>query len=187
MSPNIALIVVGTFCLLTSLSSLFVAVLNSRHAQHKGLSEYTFLGDDHPAHYPLELETVALTPENTVHYRIYTADAAAEWESIFPAGGGFLRLGESQRPLGLAMFHQLHCLARLREAMNTRQSTEHVHHCLNYLRQTILCDANPTLEPVIPILGVRSVNAEVPRLCRDWTAVYRLAEENYRMTKGASR
>ncbi|PSR83957.1 hypothetical protein PHLCEN_2v5561 [Hermanssonia centrifuga] len=63
--------------------------------------------------------------------------------------------------------------------MATRKSGEHVHHCFNYLRQTILCGANPTLEPVVPILGVRSVNAEMPRVCRDWTAVYELVEKNF--------
>ena len=85
---------------------------------------------------------------------------------------------------GLALFHQMHCLARIRRAMSLRQSSEHVHHCFNYLRQAILCEANPTIEPVIPILGRRSVNAEIPRTCRDWTQVYELAERSYNETIG---
>ena len=138
-----------------------------------------YIGDDYPAYYPLEMPDVWLTPENTIHYQIFTDDAEREWSSIFPEGGGFLRLGPEGRLFGLALFHQLHCLARIRRAMNVRQSSEHVHHCFNYLRQAILCEANPTIEPVIPILGRRSVNAEIPRVCRDWTQVYALVEENF--------
>ena len=123
---------------------------------------------------------VSLTPENTIHYQIFTEDASREWESIFPPGGGFVFLGPEQRPFGLALFHQMHCLARIRRAMNLRQSSEHVHHCFNYIRQAILCEANPTIEPVIPILGRRSVNAEIPRTCHDWTQVYHLAAAHFR-------
>jgi len=138
-----------------------------------------FDGDDYPVYYPVNLPPVSLTPENTLHYQIYTKDAAVEWESVFPPGGGFLHLGPDGRPFGFALFHQMHCLTRIRQAMNARKSNVHVHHCFNYLRQMILCEANPTIEPVIPILGRRSVNAEVPRVCRDWTKLYDLAQDNY--------
>jgi Mycotoxin biosynthesis protein UstYa len=145
-----------------------------------------FEGDDYPAYYPIDLPPVSLTPENTLHYQIYTTDAAAEWASVFPSGGGFLHLGPDGRPFGLALFHQMHCLTRIWEAMNTRKSNVHVHHCFNYIRQMILCEANPTIEPVIPILGRRSVNAEVPRVCRDWTKLYDLAHDNYRSFAAAN-
>jgi Mycotoxin biosynthesis protein UstYa len=138
-----------------------------------------FEGDDYPAYYPIDLPPVSLTPENTLHYQIYTTDAAVEWRSVFPPGGGFLHLGPDGRPFGLALFHQMHCLARIWEAMRNRKSNVHVHHCFNYLRQLILCEANPTIEPVIPILGRRSVNAEVPRVCKDWTKLYDLAQDDY--------
>ncbi len=139
-----------------------------------------YLGQDYPPYYPVSIPHVSLTPENTIHYQIYSEDAKREWSSIFPEGGGFLRLGSDGQLFGFALFHQMHCLARIRRAMSVQQSSEHVHHCFNYLRQSILCEANPTIEPVIPILGRRSVNAEIPRVCKDWTQVYELAVENYR-------
>ncbi len=145
-----------------------------------------YVGDDYPAYYPVDIPDVSLTPENTIHYQIFTEDAAQEWSSIFPQGGGFLRLGADGRLFGLALFHELHCLARIRRAMSMRQSSEHVHHCFNYLRQVIMCEANPTIEPVIPILGRRSVNAEIPRVCHDWTRVYELAETNDAEVSGRS-
>ena len=110
----------------------------------------------------------------------YQPNDSAEWASLFPAGsGGFVRLGPARRPFGFALFHQMHCLVRIRRAMATRHLTGHVHHCFNYLRQAILCEANPAVEPVIPILGRRSVNAEIPHTCRDWSQVYAFAEANY--------
>ncbi|KAM5544693.1 hypothetical protein V8D89_001591 [Ganoderma adspersum] len=145
----------------------------------KTLDQYTYVGEDYPAYHPIDIPPAILTPENTIHYQIYTEEAAREWASIFPNGGGFLRLGPDGRLFGLALFHQMHCLARIRRAMSIRRSSEHVHHCFNYLRQAIMCEANPTLEPVIPILGRRSVNAEIPHACRDWTKVYELAEEQF--------
>ncbi|KAI0324264.1 hypothetical protein GY45DRAFT_1263178 [Cubamyces sp. BRFM 1775] len=149
----------------------------------KTLDEYSFVGDDYPAYHPLDLTlgAVSLTPENTIHYQIFSEDAAREWASVFPMpNAGFVHVGPEGRPFGIALFHQMHCLARIRRAMSTRTSSEHVHHCFNYLRQTILCEANPTIEPVIPILGRRSVNAEIPRVCRDWTRLWDLAEEDGR-------
>ncbi|OCH90271.1 hypothetical protein OBBRIDRAFT_731097 [Obba rivulosa] len=177
------LVVLGSAFVLTSLLSVIVGQYHARRAAVRP-REHTFEGDDYPAYYPHELGTVQLTPENTIHYQIYYSSAEREWESIFPAGGGFVRLGPDQRPFGFTLFHQLHCLSRIREAVNARKPTQHVHHCLNYLRQTILCDANPTLEPIIPILNELDVNSEVPRVCMDWTEVYRLAEENHAQQTG---
>ncbi len=193
-STNFVLPLLGAIFLLTSIFSILLNALVLTRATVR-LSDYcrcacipmpicsetvaAFEDEDYPSHYPIPLSIVSLTPENTVHYQIYTTDASSEWGSVFPPGGGFLYLGASGRPFGLSMFHQLHCLNRIRQAMETRKFGQHVHHCFNYLRQTILCGANPTLEPVVPILGVRSVNAEVPRVCRDWTAVYELVEKNF--------
>ncbi|KAJ7840751.1 hypothetical protein B0H13DRAFT_2100316 [Mycena leptocephala] len=86
-------------------------------------------------------------------FQIYPDSAAEEWAAIFPPGSGFIQF-----------------------AMALRKSSLHVHHCFTYLRQVILCEANPTIEPVIPIIGRRSVNAEVPRVCKDWTKVYKVLE-----------
>ncbi|KAH7872553.1 uncharacterized protein C8R40DRAFT_1162178 [Lentinula edodes] len=151
----------------------------------KYLDQYSFIDDDFPEYYPLVLKKVMFTPENTVHYQVYSNNSTPEWQSIFPSGGGFLQLGnDGQRVMGLSMFHQLHCLARIRIAMKTNHQTPHVHHCFNYIRQMILCDANPAIEPVIPILGMKSVNAEVPHICNDWSQVYHMATNNYESSTG---
>jgi len=144
------------------------------------ISFTAFENEDYPAYYPISLPTVSLTPEDTLHYQIYSPDGAADWASVFPEGGGFLYLGQNKRPFGIALLHQMHCLNEIRLAMNANGPSGHVHHCFNYLRQSILCEANPTIEPVVPNVGRRSVYSEVPRVCKDWSKVYELAAQNYR-------
>ncbi|KAA1475293.1 hypothetical protein DENSPDRAFT_883454 [Dentipellis sp. KUC8613] len=158
--------------------------------------EYTWLGTDHPTTLPLDLPTVALTLENSHHYALNSSTAAAAFHSLYPAGSlGFLRLGPHDRFFGLAMYHQLHCVDSLRRAIlglaphgETRLGKmgkegwqeDHVGHCLNYLRQSILCAADLTLEPEV-VEG--EMDAEeglgVTHVCKDWSAVRGFAERNY--------
>jgi hypothetical protein len=57
----------------------------------------------------------------------------------------------------------------------------HADHCLNYLRQTILCAADMTLEPEL-VLGSGHVGqgVGVTHVCRDWTKAYDFVMENTR-------
>lgn len=140
------------------------------------------MGDDYPQYYPVDLGHVLFTPEDTVHYQIFGDDAESEWDSIFPDGGGFLLLGPARREFGLSLFHQMHCLVRIRGAIRARKPSIHAHHCLNYLRQAIICEADSTIEPVVSSSGGRTIYAEVPRTCKDWEKVYALASDNYERT-----
>lgn len=138
-------------------------------------------GDDYPAYYPLELDRVILIPEETVHYRIYADNSTEEWESVIPPGGGFVNLGPQGRPFGLSIYHQHHCLMRLRESAIEGKASGHVFHCLNYLRQMVLCEADTTLEPVVPVPdNPWAEYIGVPHVCKDWTGVYQLAAEDYK-------
>ncbi|EMD38012.1 hypothetical protein CERSUDRAFT_104642 [Gelatoporia subvermispora B] len=120
-----------------------------------------------------------MTSEETVHYQIYNGSNADEWESVFPPGGGFVHLGDPQQTFGVALFHQFHCLMLIRTAMNDGVITRHLHHCFTYLRQSILCDADATLEPVVMNAGRQEVYLGVPRACRDWSAVYKSVAQNH--------
>jgi hypothetical protein len=46
----------------------------------------------------------------------------------------------------VAMFHQLHCLRLFQAALTGQNDQGHAHHCLNYIRQWSLCQADLTLE-----------------------------------------
>ncbi|KAI1783236.1 hypothetical protein LXA43DRAFT_903912 [Ganoderma leucocontextum] len=135
-----------------------------------------FVGEDYPMYYPLDIRDVLLVPEETAHYAITGPDADAEWQSAFPPGGGFVCLGPERRPFGLALYHQMHCLDRIRRGIGKNGYNPHVHHCINYLRQAILCEGDTTIEPGVPNLGDKVVRTTVQRTCRDWTQVYEAAK-----------
>ncbi|KAJ7846673.1 hypothetical protein B0H13DRAFT_2092852 [Mycena leptocephala] len=166
LSQTAALMVLGFLLLLSSIMSLVIGHrggVYSRKSQSisTGMWRPTILPpSENPRHCSntREHHTFSNTSRQCCR-RMGCNFSARRWFYPVRSGGSF----------GVALFHQMHCLTRIREAMALRTSTPHVHHCFTYLRQVILCEANPTIEPVIPIIGRRSVNAEVPRVCKDWT------------------
>ena len=86
-------------------------------------------------------------------------------------------------------FHQLHCLASFRHTL--QQASEgadigtdwtdnrHWPHCLHYLRQSILCAADDTIELAAVINGTKShfiSGARDVRQCRNSNALYELMD-----------
>lgn len=154
-----------------------------------------WVGNDFPNALPLDLGPVAIAIENSRHYALDSPDADAEYESMYPGELGFLHLGPNRRFFGVSMYHQLHCLNSLRQAIvhaskrhqgghsqkknEKREQVAHVDHCLNYLRQTILCSADLTLEPEI-VLGSQEVGEGlgVVHVCKDWGALHEFIERN---------
>ncbi|EJD36503.1 hypothetical protein AURDEDRAFT_74167, partial [Auricularia subglabra TFB-10046 SS5] len=68
--------------------------------------------------------------------------------------------------------HGTHCLSRVHRALFPSSSPEkisiwHSQHCLNYIRQIILCSADTTLEPVNALHSGTSGT----HVCRDWKQV----------------
>lgn len=94
------------------------------------------------------------------------------------------------------MYHQIHCLDALRLAIQGKKphgehnlgssgkehwQENHSDHCLNYLRQTILCNADLTLEEEFPEEGSHDVGEGLgaKHVCRDWSLVHEYVERNY--------
>jgi len=50
------------------------------------------------------------------------------------------------------MFHQIHCLQMIRLAL-IHGPNDHSGHCLNFLRQAILCNSGITLGPLLDLDG----------------------------------
>ena len=144
-----------------------------------------------------------MTIEDSKHYALDSPDADAEYRSIYPGKHlGFVRLGPKKRFFSLSMYHQIHCLDALRQAIlgrhghgasttpahgseKVKRDVEHSHHCLNYLRQTIMCSADLTLEPEI-VEGSQDVGEglAVTHVCRDWSKVHAFIEENEKWAWG---
>jgi hypothetical protein len=125
--------------------------------------------------------------DNTVHLDMAdnTSYSGSEWVSATtarPRGFGRLRLGPYHHIFIAVLFHQLHCLRRMEEALVDPDSMknltyEHALHCYNYLRQTLLCEATDVLEPGDFMSPVHVPTAA--RVCRNWEAAFEVADSNF--------
>lgn len=99
---------------------------------------------------------------------------------------------DSGQIYSVAMFHQLHCLAQIRQAhwilldglatgddglarSYAGRDGSHVHHCLDYLRQSIICAGDMTLEwpkQDGPGQGIAVDGWGVPHQCRDYVSSF---------------
>lgn len=137
--------------------------------------------------------------EESSHYPIVGPDAREEWASSAAKGFGYVRLGPLHRPFAVSMYHQFHCLRLLSSGLSTAftpnpnfdtsgshsrlddEATWHIGHCLNYLRQMILCSPDYTLEPA----DVLERDYEKERLggsvhvCMDWERLYEEVAGNW--------
>jgi len=80
------------------------------------------------------------------------------------------------------MMHQLHCLRALNLAFGGSSviTDAHVQHCLNYIRQAVLCGADTTLENGdFTERDFDQKRAGETHTCRDWSRVYRAMRENW--------
>lgn len=126
-----------------------------------------------------------MVAEETDHYAIAAPEAMEEWATTQVDGGGFLRMGSPRRGFAVTMFHELHCLRLMRYALNGGGQYDtgtkgHMQHCLNYLRQEILCASDVTLEPA----DILDRDYEVQRfgsvhVCRNWEALFEDAETSW--------
>ncbi|KAI0649024.1 hypothetical protein C8Q79DRAFT_487858 [Trametes meyenii] len=138
------------------------------------------------------LRTAYLSHEDGAHYAVDTELGALEWDSTLPRGGTILHLGPDLRPFTLSMFHQLRCLNIVREAIveiphdSSLEPKDFrlLQHCMDYLRQAVMCRADQRLESVRAIVGGRVTVSDITHSCRDWTAVYEAAEVNYAQLLG---
>ncbi|KAJ7143528.1 hypothetical protein C8R43DRAFT_953969 [Mycena crocata] len=137
-------------------------------------SHFNYQGDDYPHQLPLHIPSVALAIKDSDRYGLSDFNAYADWRTtdLFPRSNGFVELG----PEGVAMFHQMHCLQRIRTAIVQGDPGHHTRHCLNLLRQTVLCASDTTLDPMNSPKGTDGLG--IVHVCRDWQKVYDFVEEN---------
>ncbi|KLO17816.1 hypothetical protein SCHPADRAFT_936661 [Schizopora paradoxa] len=129
---------------------------------------FSYIGNDFPRMLPIDLPDVLVTADDFVEYELYGEQAMSDWNEQVPKGNGVVRLGE---------YH--------REAINLPEDPtselEHSGHCLNYIRERILCDTDLTLEP-FDLLELESdeevKEATPPRICKGWTNMMGALHDN---------
>ncbi|KZT66133.1 hypothetical protein DAEQUDRAFT_696094 [Daedalea quercina L-15889] len=147
--------------------------------------QYSYIGDDYPRELPVQLDSVAMTFENSDHYKITEFfDTWTEWQTptqAFPQGRPAVRLGPTGREFNVSMFTQLQCIDTLRQALIYGPDA-HSGKCLNYIRQAVLCGSDTTIDAMDAkdengnVVGTDGVGST--HVCRDWSRVYEYVKEN---------
>ncbi|EPT00037.1 hypothetical protein FOMPIDRAFT_1123352, partial [Fomitopsis schrenkii] len=151
-----------------------------------------YVGRDYPHEYPVgNLQPVMMTLHESIHFSLSPTDdiASEEWRSLgHPVHYGKTHLGPEHRFLSTVFGHQMHCLQILylglqhqygRHNNMLEVDRHHLQHCLNYLRQTFLCDATDSLEEGDFLSKNYSMHTRGETLiCRDWISVFRKLDEN---------
>ncbi|KAH8891976.1 hypothetical protein GQ53DRAFT_746430 [Thozetella sp. PMI_491] len=99
------------------------------------------------------------------------------WVAILPDGRGFVKHPVmAPEPGVLAVYHQLHCVNILRHGYWAARKKldpahhakpEHVRHCFDYLRQSLVCLADTNLEAIDADTG-GTTGLGSQRTCRDY-------------------
>ncbi|KIL71222.1 hypothetical protein M378DRAFT_154723 [Amanita muscaria Koide BX008] len=147
-------------------------VRRSLHGLYLPIEAY--VGNDYPETLPLSSHRarVRIGFENTKHYELDTEQGAREWEALVP-GDGVVYLGPEKEPFSVSLFHQLKCLDVLRREIVDGKRTEVARHCLNYIKQMILCRGDVHLESFNYASHIDPIDQSGEWECRDWDAVYR--------------
>ena len=119
--------------------------------------------------------------EPTKHYQLSGHNADAEWAALAP-NHGILYLGSLRQPFSISLFHQLRCLDIIRRDVAEtlpQEESRLSRHCLNYMRQMVLCRTDLAVDPVMGRELEAEVRAETNQ-CVDWRRVYQKLEENQR-------
>lgn len=150
------------------------STLNHALEVHRSLSTY----DTQLILRDYDASNIVRTPANDELWRIHggfvripSIDADAYG---LPVSGTLDPLHPQESVYQLAVFHQMHCLSKIRDALVPRKEhendiTNHTLHCVEYLRQTLLCNADTTLDPTIDYLRY---GVGTKKTCRDWRAVW---------------
>ncbi|MCJ1314644.1 hypothetical protein MMC25_008326 [Agyrium rufum] len=169
------------FLLLTTNTFSLFRVHQLQLDRYSGASKFTQLTYDTPKIYRSrteywgENETLADELWDSIDVSPLTVALTDEW-----AQDQGLEVSESRFPWDdskglyfLKAFHLVHCLKVMRKAFVDHQrgnppliNPEHVHHCLDALRQDVMCMADDT--PMPTILEPDSIGNGQARMCKSW-------------------
>lgn len=146
-----------------------------------------YINDDYPMHLPYQLGDAEITFDCSTRFDLNNSMSSEVWtKATDTRSGGFVRLGPDYRVFAVSMYHQLHCMSSFQRALSNNPGKpskldHHIQHCLNYLRQFILCSADDRLEPIVkvPTLKRQGCAPTFSRTCRNWGELYSFSERNY--------
>lgn len=141
------------------------------------------MGSDYPEEWPVDRKTVLMQFDNPKRFRLDSEDGIAEWHALVP-GDGLVYLGPHKQPYTIGMMHQLKCLDIIREEMVVERTngspppTALGRHCLNYMRQILMCRGDLELESFQFASHHNPIDWRGVYECKDWEAVFNAVKEN---------
>ncbi|EJC99622.1 uncharacterized protein FOMMEDRAFT_92757 [Fomitiporia mediterranea MF3/22] len=119
--------------------------------------------------------------EDSHHYKLDSEIGEEEWSLMLPPNQGIIYLSRQDERFTISLFHQIRCLDNIRSALVSaaKQGARPdavTRHCLNYIRQMILCRADLHLESMADPNGPVEWMGE--RTCKDWQTVYAIVAAN---------
>lgn len=133
-------------------------------------------------------DPVAIRVDKTAHYSLESDEGKAEFDALIPHGGHTVVLPDPRggKPVTytVTLLHQLKCLGIIRDNFNSLEPPSQLtKHCMNYLRQSTLCNINTRIEHSVKATGKAERGYDA--VCRDWTKLYDEVERIHKADFGA--
>ncbi|ESK95475.1 hypothetical protein Moror_12745 [Moniliophthora roreri MCA 2997] len=167
---------VGALLVLNVCITIWHATNSFRRVRSAKKIEYTYSGNSIPLLHPVQskLPPVAMTLQESTHYAWTDPSNATrdEYNSLFqyPA---LSFLGPNYRMTITSWYHNFHCIAQIRTALFNHNdevaNPHHFAHCLQYLRQFLLCGSSEMLEEgdfMEKDFSADRVGSDL--ICQDW-------------------
>lgn len=140
---------------------------------------------------PLETPTgpipnVEMTYQESSRFEIANYSASQpNWDTLIKNqfGIGFHHIGPFHHRFISAAYHSLHCVYTFGRDMekpnHLNETSHHLVHCMMYLRQLFMCNADSTLEPGdFTAKNFTLDRMGVTRQCRDWRTAAAWIDQN---------
>ncbi|TGO30054.1 hypothetical protein BPAE_0008g00460 [Botrytis paeoniae] len=154
--------------------------------------------DEYPPHKTIHTAVFQDTTYGDIDAKKPQADFL--WRGLFPSGNGLVSVSKSDREAHglsetwpdpdtpgnglffMAGYHNLHCLAKIRTSVfesqaqkNQSEPWAHVMHCIDQIRQTIMCNIDTTL---VPMSGPKEFKDGHYHVCKDYRDVFEWASQH---------
>ncbi|KAJ7077409.1 hypothetical protein B0H15DRAFT_789719, partial [Mycena belliarum] len=148
-----------------------------------------WLNKDFPIIMPVgDIPVVEMTFQESRRFGLSDADSKKNWGTLFNTnsfGLGVQHLGPYHFRYVTSAYHSLHCLYTMRKDFDqpnhNSNASFHFVHCITYLRQMFLCNADMTLEDGdFMMRNFTTDRVGETRECRDWWKVSAWVNENNR-------
>lgn len=147
---------------------------------------FSYIGREYPLEVPTgPVPTVEMTFQESMRFGLADNTSAPNWDTLVmnQFGIGFHHIGPFHHRYISAAYHALHCVYSMGRDMekpnHLTDTSHHLVHCMMYMRQLFMCNADATLEPG----DFMARNLSIDRMgvtcqCRDWRTVAKWIDQN---------